>query len=163
MKKPPSRRDFIRIISIPGLTLALSPAAFSFREERFVPVGKKVGIIGLDTSHVIEFTKILNNKDASEFHGYKVTCAFPLGSPEVMRNAANIPKYTEEIKQYGVRIVSSIDELLSEVDAVLLETNDGHLHLNQAIPVFKAGKPVFIDKPLAASLAYVIAIYEEAE
>ena len=162
-KQLSSRRDFIRLISIPGLTLAIAPAAFSFREKSFVPIGKRVGIIGLDTSHVIEFTKILNNKDATEFHGYKVTCAFPLGSPGVMRNTANIARYTEEIKQYGVRIVSSIDELLSEVDAVLLETNDGNLHLNQAIPVFKTGKPVFIDKPLAASLAYVIAIYEEAE
>ena len=35
---------------------------------------------------------------------------------------------------------------------VLLETNDGRLHLEQALQVMKAGKRMFIDKPVAASL-----------
>jgi hypothetical protein len=48
------------------------------------------------------------------------------------------------------------------VDVVLLETNDGRRHLEQAMPVFKAGKPVFIDKPVAASLSDAIALFEAA-
>ena len=65
--------------------------------------------------------------------------------------------------ELGVTIVDSIKDLLREVDVVLLETNDGRLHLEQAIPVFKAGKTVFIDKPIAASLPDAIAIFNEAK
>jgi predicted dehydrogenase len=46
------------------------------------------------------------------------------------------------------------------VDVVLLESVDGRPHLEQVRPVFAARKPVFIDKPLAGSLADAIAIYE---
>jgi predicted dehydrogenase len=46
---------------------------------------------------------------------------------------------------------------------VLLETNDGRPHLEQAIPVFRAGKPVFIDKPLAGSLPDCIALFAAAK
>jgi predicted dehydrogenase len=53
--------------------------------------------------------------------------------------------------------------MISQVDAVLLETNDGRPHLEQVIPVLKARKPVFIDKPVAGSLADAIAIYELAK
>ncbi len=60
-------------------------------------------------------------------------------------------------------IVDSIDALLERVDCVLLETNDGRLHLEQALPVIKSGKPLFIDKPIAASLADAIAIFDAAE
>jgi predicted dehydrogenase len=61
-----------------------------------------------------------------------------------------------------VEITGSIDELLSKVDVVLLETNDGRLHLEQALQVIKAGKRMFIDKPVAASLADTISIFRAA-
>lgn len=49
------------------------------------------------------------------------------------------------------------------MDCVLLETNDGRLHLEQAMEVFKAGKICYIDKPIGATLEDAIAIYEMAE
>ena len=58
--------------------------------------------------------------------------------------------------------MDSVDELLSKVDAVLLETNDGRLHLEQFHACARAGKPVFIDKPVAARLEDVLAIYDIA-
>ena len=48
--------------------------------------------------------------------------------------------------------MDSIEAMLAKVDVVLLESVDGRPHLAQATPVLKAGKRVFIDKPLAASL-----------
>ena len=45
---------------------------------------------------------------------------------------------------------------------MLLESVDGRPHLEQARPVFQARKPVFIDKPVAGSLADAIAIFELA-
>jgi predicted dehydrogenase len=124
----------------------------------------KVGIIGLDTSHVTAFTKELNSSIAPpELAGCRVIAAYPKGSPDIESSTKRVPEYTEQIKKEGVEIVDSIDELLKRVDCVLLETNDGRPHLEQALPCFKAGKPTFIDKPIAASLADAIAIFEAAK
>jgi predicted dehydrogenase len=124
----------------------------------------KVGIIGLDTSHSVAFTKALNDPASGpEFGGYKVVAAYPKGSNDIKSSADRIPGYTEDVKKLGVEIVNSIQELLEKVDFVLLETNDGRLHLEQAIPVMKAGKRMFIDKPVAASLSDAVAIYEAAK
>jgi len=124
----------------------------------------RVGIIGLDTSHAIAFTKILNDGNAPpELSGCRVVAAYPKGSPDIESSVSRVPAYTKEIQTYGVKIVDSIDSLLQIVDAVLLETNDGRPHLAQLRPVLKAKKPVFIDKPVAGSLKDAIAIYREAK
>lgn len=121
--------------------------------------GKRVGIVGLDTSHSIAFTEALNAAQ-SVYHGYHVVAAYPPGSVDIESSVSRIPGYTASMKAMGVTIVNSIDELLAGVDVVLMETNDGRRHLEQTIPVLKSGKRVFIDKPLAASLADGIAIME---
>ena len=123
----------------------------------------RIGIIGLDTSHVIAFTKLLNAEAPQPpFEGCRVVVAYPKGSPDIESSVSRVPGYTEEIQKLGVEIVDTIDELVSRVDAVLLETNDGRPHLEQVLPVLKAGKPVFVDKPIAASLVDAIAILEAA-
>lgn len=123
----------------------------------------KLGIIGLDTSHSIAFTKILNDPKAKkDLQGFKVVVAYPHGSADIHSSASRIPRYTKEIQQYGVKIASSIDELLSQVDGVLLETNDGRPHLKQLRKVIKAKKPVFVDKPVSASLEDAVTMYREA-
>ena len=157
------RRKFIKDVSIAGIGLGLvGPVNSLFGKT--ITKGKRIGIIGLDTSHSIEFTKAFNNPAAGpELSGYKVVFAYPKGSNNIESSAKRIPGYTEEIKKYGVQIAESINQLLDNVDVVLLETNDGRLHLQQAMPVFKANKPVFVDKPIAASLQDVIAIYEAAK
>ena len=124
----------------------------------------RVGIIGLDTSHAIAFSKLLNDENAGpELANCRVVAAYPKGSPDIESSVSRVPKYTEQIKGMGIEIVSSIDDLLAKVDAVLLETNDGRPHLEQLRPVLKAGKRVFIDKPVAGSLADAVSIYKEAK
>lgn len=124
----------------------------------------RVGIIGLDTSHAPAFTKEMNKEPADPaMMGCRVVAAYPYGSRTIESSYSRIPKYTEQMKEMGVEIVDSIGALLEKVDCVLLETNDGTLHLEQALEVFKAGKPVFIDKPVAANLRDVLAIYDAAE
>ena len=130
----------------------------------FTQTGGKVGIIGLDTSHSVAFTKALNaGQPSQEFTGFKIVAAYPKGSNDIESSVKRIPGYTEEVKKLGVEIVGSIRELLTQVDFVLLETNDGRPHLQQAMEVFKAGKPMFIDKPVAGSLADTIAIYDASK
>ena len=123
----------------------------------------RAGIIGLDTSHAIAFTKALNAENPEpRYAGVRVTVAYPQGSRDIESSTSRVPKYTEQVKALGVEIVDSIDALLKKCDVVLLESNDGRVHLEQAIPVFKSGKRVFIDKPVAGSLAQCIAIYDAA-
>ncbi len=125
----------------------------------------RIGIIGTDTSHVPAFTKILNDPKAKDFvPGAKVVAAFKGGSPDITNSWSRVDKYADEIAQnYGVKIYDSIEEMCKNVDAVLLESVDGRPHLAQATPVILAGKPLFIDKPMAASLKDGLAIFDLAK
>ncbi|MDD2590291.1 MAG: Gfo/Idh/MocA family oxidoreductase [Fermentimonas sp.] len=123
----------------------------------------KIGIIGLDTSHSIAFTKFINGDDKKEeYNDFIIVAAYPYGSKTIKSSYDRISVNSDQMKVMGVEIVATIAELLEKVDCVLLETNDGNLHLEQANEVFKAGKTVFIDKPLGATLGQAIAIYQLA-
>src|SRR3954464_3249631 len=108
----------------------------------------RIGIIGLDTSHVTAFTALLNDeKNKDHVAGGKVVAAFKGGSADVESSASRVEGYARELQEkYGVKIVPTIEELCAQVDAVLLESVDGRPHLEQARPVIKARKPMFIDK-----------------
>ena len=124
----------------------------------------RAGMIGLDTSHVIAFTQILNDPKAKgELGRLKVVAGYPGGSPDNPSSWDRVPQYTKELRGMGVEIVDSIDALLKRVDVVLLMSVDGRPHLAQARPVIAAGKPLFIDKPMAASLADAMEIFRLAE
>lgn len=146
-----TRRDFIGASSLAMLGLAANKAS-AFTLPIAAQNGKRIGIIGLDTSHSVAFTKSINENPGG-YRGYKVVAAYPYGTKTIPSATDRIPKFTEDIQQYGVKITKSIKDLLKQVDFVLLETNDGRLHLEQAEEVFKANKVLFIDKPLAASYA----------
>src|SRR5438876_3891836 len=89
------------------------------------PKPLRVGIIGLDTSHVAAFTGILNGpkaKDNPALAGVRVVAAFPGGSADVEASHTRVKGYTDTLRdKYGVEIVDSIDKLLPKVDVVLLE------------------------------------------
>jgi hypothetical protein len=158
-----SRRNFVKTASIGGLSLGMA-GRFNPLAGHQVSEGGKVGIIGLDTSHSVAFTKALNTPDAgSDFGGFRITAAYPRGSSDIKSSVERIPGYTEEVSKLGVKITKSIEELLSLVDYVLLETNDGRPHLEQALQVMKAGRRLFIDKPIAASLEDTISIFEASK
>jgi predicted dehydrogenase len=90
----------------------------------------------------------------------RVVAAFPGGSPDVAASSKRVAGYTKQLRDlFEVEIVNSIDALLQKVDVVLLESVDGRPHLKQAMLVLKAHKPVFIDKPVAGSLADAIRIF----
>lgn len=147
-----------------GLTAARALAAATEPGEAAPPKPIRLGIIGLDTSHVIAFTQLLNAPKAeAELAGARVVAAFPGGNPKFPLSRDRVGPYTNQLKDMGVAIVDSIPALLQEVDVVLLESVDGTQHLEQVGPVFRAGKPVFIDKPLAASLADAVAIAESGK
>ena len=146
------------------LALTFIPATFA-RAADEKPAGAdkviRVGIIGLDTSHVIAFTSVINGeKPYPGVDGLRIVAAYPGGSPDIPRSVKGIEEYVPKLKSKGIEIVDSIPALLEKVDVVLLESVDGRPHLEQVKPVFEAHKRVFIDKPLAGSLADGIAIAE---
>jgi hypothetical protein len=114
----------------------------------------RIGIIGTDTSHVPAFARIFNDPTyPGHIEGARVTVAFKGGSPDIESSWTRVDRFAQEIaEKYGVRIVPTIDELAREVDAIMIESVDGRVHLAQAKAVFPYGKAVFIDKPIAGSL-----------
>jgi predicted dehydrogenase len=111
----------------------------------------RAGIIGTDTSHVPQLTKYFASRPEWRI---KVVAAFKGGSPDLAVSANRVEGFAKTIAtDHGVQIVESIDALVAMVDVVLLTSVDGRPHLLQVRPVFASKKPVFIDKPLAASLS----------
>lgn len=113
----------------------------------------KIGIIGLDTSHVVVFTKLLNQPDADYYlPGGEVVVAYPGGSKDMELSHSRVEKFTKQIRDdFGIKIVDSPKEVAENCDAILLESVDGRIHLEQFSEIAPFGKPVFIDKPLAAN------------
>ncbi len=127
------------------------------------PKPLRAGIIGLDTSHVPAFTKLFNNPQADgDLAGIKIVAGYP-GGTDMPASKDRVAKFTDQIRGMGVEIVDSIPKLLEKVDVVLIESVDGRIHLQEAREVFKSGKPVYIDKPVAGTLAEAVAIFELAK
>ncbi len=125
------------------------------------PAPLRIGMIGLDTSHVISFTRLINSPTAKgDLARISVVAAYPGGSPSFPPSRDRVEGFTRQIAEMGITIVDSIPALLKQVDAVMLESVDGSQHLEQVRPIFKAGKRVFIDKPFTASLVDALMILE---
>ncbi len=160
-----NRRDFVKTTAMGSIGFGLSGNVTFLYRVSSIEKGKRVGIIGLDTSHVVAFTQTLNDSAiGAEYGGYKVVAAFPTkGSRDLPFSINRIASFTERVKKMGVEIVGSIEELLKKVDVVLLESVDGRPHYEQALPVLKAGKRMFIDKPISSSLSGAMAIFQASE
>jgi predicted dehydrogenase len=124
----------------------------------------RIGIIGCDTSHDTAFTETFNNPQSKDYvPGGRVVAAFKGGSPDIPSSASRVEGIAKTLHdKYGVTIYDSIEALCSNVDVVLLESVDGRPHLEQVKPVLAAHKPVFVDKPCAASLKDAIEIFRLA-
>ena len=130
-------------------------------DERAAPL--KAGIIGCD-AHALPWTKIINSADApGELADMTVVAAYAGGSEDIPQSIEIRDNSVEAIAALGVEIVDSIDELINKVDVVMILSIDGRTHLEQVRPVFAAGKPVFVDKPIAGSLVDAIKIFQLAK
>jgi hypothetical protein len=154
------------ILRRPALLAIAALSSFAFTSSAYSQSAAvmKIGVIGLDTSHAGAFANIFNAENATgDFAQQQITHAFPGGSEDIESSRTRVEGYTESFRKKGIVIVDSVEELVKEVDAVILHSLDGRKHLPQVIPVLKAKKPVFIDKPLAGTLAEAIAIKMVAE
>ncbi len=114
----------------------------------------KIGLIGNDTSHVEVFANLLHNREhafylgGAEFAGY-IECH----SDDMQLSRERAPHFKEVLNRFGIKRYETIDELDRSVDAWLIVGVDGTRHLEWFSRIVHFQKPVFIDKPVAASLA----------
>jgi predicted dehydrogenase len=148
-----------RIVALAAAILGLHGATFAAGSA----APTKVGIIGLD-AHAVPWTQIIQGpKAVPGAFDLRIVATYPGGSPDVPFSKDNIEKNTAKMRELGVEICDSIETMLTKVDAVLLLSIDGRPHPEQARPVFAAKKPLFIDKPVAASLVETIEVLREAK
>lgn len=120
----------------------------------------RIGLIGMDTSHVPAFTKLFHDPAASgDLAGFRVVAGLPDGSDTPM-SRDRIEGFTNEARELGVEIVDSVEALVGMSDRLMILSVDGRIHRRQAEALFAAGKPVFVDKPVAGTLGDCISIYE---
>jgi hypothetical protein len=114
----------------------------------------RLGLVGTDTSHVIGFATAFNDPSSAEHvPGARIVAAFKGGSPDLAQSRDRIEGFSRQLhEKYGIEIVGTIAELCTRVDGVLLTSVDGRVHLAQAREIINGHKPMFIDKPLAATL-----------
>ena len=112
----------------------------------------KIGMIGLDTSHVSIFSKMPHDK-THPYHvpGARVTAAFPGGSPDFELSISRVEGIRRNSQRWGTEIFDSPEDVAKQVDAVMLEAVDGRTHLSLFRAIAPHCQMVFIDKPFAVA------------
>ncbi|PIV55169.1 hypothetical protein COY52_05120 [Candidatus Desantisbacteria bacterium CG_4_10_14_0_8_um_filter_48_22] len=112
-----------------------------------------VGIIGLDTSHSIEFTRRLQAPDCpadQKVKGMKAVKCLRFPSP--FQTEPDQDKRQQQMEQWGVKVTRDFKEAADGVDTLMLEINDPSPHLEYFKKAAGLGKPVFLDKPPADTM-----------
>lgn len=124
----------------------------------------RIGLIGCDTTHAPAFAELLHNPfNGDHIPGARVSAAYPGGSPDMAASGGRVAGFTAELRdKYGVPILSTPEEVADACDIVFILSCDGRTHPGLFRSVAGRGKPVFIDKPIALSVADLDQIYEIA-
>lgn len=110
---------------------------------------KNIALIGLDTSHTLEFTKLMQHPEHRVVEGLRAVKA--LRFPSAFQTEEGQDKRQAELETLGVKMAATLEEAVDGVDALFLEINDPALHLSYFEKVVGLGLPIFIDKPLSAT------------
>eukprot|EP01045_Picozoa_sp_COSAG04_P007670 COSAG04_NODE_406_length_14865_cov_3.201801_5_plen_260_part_00 len=126
----------------------------------------RAGVVGVDSSHGKNFARLLNGE---EDHGCRVVAYVARGtgyrnSGIISNLATGIQQHRQEMAAMGIPEVADVPALLATgVDVVLVHSWDGRVRLEQTVDILRARKPAFLDKPVGASLADVLAIFTIAD
>ncbi|MDH7601934.1 MAG: Gfo/Idh/MocA family oxidoreductase [Armatimonadota bacterium] len=123
----------------------------------------KIGIIGLDSSHTIEFARRLVAPDCpaeQKVSGATVTKVMRFETP--FQDSAGLDARQKQLESWGIPVTTHLEEATSDCDAIILCINDPSLHLEYFRKIAGLGKPVFVDKPLADTKANAAQILEAA-
>ena len=114
----------------------------------------RIGMLGLDTSHVTCFARILADPtEPGHVSGARLTIAFPGGSSDFELSNSRVAGFTNELRDdYGVEIVDSPEAVAERCDLLFIESVDGRAHRDLFERTLRYARPTFIDKPFATSL-----------
>jgi predicted dehydrogenase len=120
-------------------------------------------MIGLDTSHTVEFTRRMQATDVApeqKVEGMRaVTC---LRFPTPFQSEEGLDQRQAQLEAWGVKVTTDFDKAVADCDAIMLEVNDPAYHVEYFTKCVGLGKPIFLDKPLADTIANGRAIYDMA-
>ena len=122
----------------------------------------KLAIVGLDTSHTIQFTKLIQGDPPAgmKVEGLRVVKAMRFPSP--FQSEKDQDGRQAQLEKWGVTVTRSLEEAAADASALMLEINDPALHLQYFKQAAELGKPIFLDKPLAGTFEDGQAICELA-
>ena len=125
---------------------------------------KNIGMIGLDTSHVVGLNQEFNHPESPDYLGgaARIAKAFPGGSQLTSVSRDRVANYTRQLADDGIQMVASIADL-ADMDAFIMTSVDGRQHLEQFKALLPFGKPVFIDKPFTCDYAEAAEIFRLAK
>lgn len=113
----------------------------------------KVALIGLDTSHTVEFARRMQSPDCPEKHkvaGLRAVSCLRFGTP--FQNEKGLDTRQKQLEDIGVAVTGDFNEAVKDCDAIMIEVNDPSFHLEYFQKCASLGKPVFLDKPLADNI-----------
>jgi predicted dehydrogenase len=114
----------------------------------------RIGLLGLDTPHASIFAGILNDPYNPQFiPGAEVVAAYPGGSADMPISANRVAGFTDELRKLQVEIIDDPMEVARRSDLLFITAADGRVHLDFLERTAKMGRPTFIDKPFATSIA----------
>lgn len=125
----------------------------------------KLGIIGTDSSHAVEFTRILNGENEKDHvAGATVVAAYRGGDPNLDLSRSRIQKFTDVLEQqWNIPFVDSIKALCPKVDGLLLLSVSSASRQAEFTQAASCHKPIFVDKPLASTYASANALIKLAQ
>lgn len=142
-------RSCLTMFSRAGAVLSLLLAGTLAAQEL------RLGILGTDSSHAVEFTRILNDMQAADHvPGAKVVVAYRGGSATLPFSRDRIQKFTDTLQNtWSIPFVPSIQDLCGKSDAILVLSVDTSSRMRELGEAAHCHKPLFVDKPLGSTLA----------
>lgn len=119
----------------------------------------RIGILGSDNSHALAFSMLCNIPDENGDYLYddvRVTAIY---------GHDDDPEHTKKVAEEGKieLIAEKPEDFIGKVDAVMVVTRSGALHVPLILPFVEAGYPVWLDKPVASSIEDVKKLKEACE
>jgi predicted dehydrogenase len=128
------------------------------------PPVKRIGILGAESVHAVAFTELINDEAAEGlFIQFQVVAGYPAEYSDLDPRRGHVPGFDQKMRELGVRLHESVSAVIEDVDFIMVMSNEGQPHLAHALAAMRAGKPLFVDKPIGPTLKEVVAIYTAAE
>ena len=121
----------------------------------------QLGAIGVDSSHLPEFTRRINERFQAGQTRCRVTAYWTDGEHDMP--AEQVAQWTADAATLGAEPFPDVETMLDAVDGAMVLTVNGHKHLAHATPALQRGMPTYVDKPLTCDVGQAKALLALSE